>query len=71
MFSCYRTPPVAAAASILEALIKFNPLQPGVALPLGFLTFSGGIEKQHQAVRVKSIYAYPRQLMKRRSQKFL
>ena len=38
--------------------MKFNPLQPGVALlyppesirkPLGFLMFSGGIEKQQQA----------------------
>ena len=30
----------------------FNPLQPDVAfLPLGFLMFSGGIEKQHRAVR--------------------
>ena len=37
----------------------FNPLQPGVVClyrpenirkPLGFLMFSGGVEKQHQAV---------------------
>ena len=50
MVSCYRTPPVVGAASMMEALIKLNPLHPGVALPLGFLTFLGGIENQHWAV---------------------
>ena len=50
MFSCYRTPPVVGAASILKALIKLNPLLPDVALPLGFLTFLGGIENQHWTV---------------------
>ena len=41
---------ISSFSRISSSIYNFNPLQPSVALPYGFLMFSGSIEKQHWAV---------------------